>query len=390
MGNKTKGRRLLITLGFPPAVGGMQRYLYQRCLAFERGQITVLAPEMNGWREFDAQQPFPIHRWSGFLEQVPVIKRFLQLALPFYHTLTLYHQQAFDWLECGQALPFGLIALFFQKTFSVPYLIWAYGNDILKPQRYPFLKGLLHVILSNADALVAVSQSTKRKIVQLGLDPERITVIHPSVDTRRFHPQNDSSAVMARHHLQGKRVILTIARLVERKGIDVVIGAMPRIIEAIPDVVYLVGGTGPYQVKLEGLVEELELEGRVIFAGYVSDEELPCYYCACDVFVLVSRTLEAKGEMEGFGIVYLEAGACGKPVIAGRGGGASDAVQDGVTGLLVNPSDVVKVADAIVRVLEDEELARRLGENGRKKAMQQPDWALLEQEPAFSKVSKPA
>jgi len=390
MRTEQKKRRLLITLGFPPAVGGMQQHLYQRCRAVYGGQITVLAPQTAGWREFDAQQTFPIRRLSGFLGQTPVIKRFLQLILPFFHTLALYHQQAFDWIECGQALPFGLIALYFKKALGVPYLVWAYGSDILKPQRYPFLKRLLHVILSNADALVAVSQSTKRKIVQLGLDPEKITVIHPSVDTRRFHSQNDRSAVMARHHLQGKRVILTVARLVERKGIDIVIQALTKVLEVIPEAVYLVVGTGPYKRKLESLAEELGLERRVIFVGKVPDEELPCYYGACDVFVLISRTLADKGEMEGFGIVYLEAEACGKPVIAGRGGGASEAVEDGVTGLLVDPSDVGEIANAIVRVLEDEELARRLGENGRTRARQQPDWALLEQEPALREVSKPA
>jgi len=362
----------------------MQQYLYQRCRAIEGGQITVLAPQTAGWREFDAQQPFAIHRWSGFLGQTPVVKRFLQLTLPLFHALTLYHQQAFDWIECGQALPFGLIALCFKKALGIPYLVWVYGNDILKPQRYPFLKRLLHVVLNNAAAIVAISHDTKRKIVQLGLEPEKIAVIHPTVDKRRFHPQNDSSAVVARHHLQGKRVILTVARLMERKGIDMVIRAMPRIIEYIPNVVYLVGGTGPYQEKLDGLVKELELEGRVVFVGHVADAELPCYYCTCDVFVLVSRTLEAKGEMEGFGIVYLEAGACGRPVIGGKGGGVNEAVQDGVTGLLVDPSDVGEIADAIVRVLEDKELARRLGENGRQKAMQQPNWALLEQEPVSS------
>jgi phosphatidylinositol alpha-1,6-mannosyltransferase len=383
MRTEQKKRRLLITLGFPPAVGGMQQYLYQRCRAVDGKQITVLAPKTAGWREFDAQQPFPIHRWSGFLGQTPVIKRFLQLTLPFFHALALYHQQAFAWIECGQALPFGLVALYFKKALGVPYLVWTYGNDILKPQRYPFLKRLLHFILSNADALVAVSQSTKRKIVQLGLDPEKITVIHPPVDTQRFHPQNDSSAVVARYHLQGKRVILTIARLVERKGIDTVIKAMPKVLEVIPEAVYLVVGTGSYQRKLEVLAKDLGLEGRVIFVGQVPDEELPCYYCACDVFVLVSRTLEATGEMEGFGIVYLEAGACGKPVIGGNGGGASEAVQDGVTGLLVNPSDVDEIANAIVRALKDKELARRLGENGRQKAKQQPDWTLLEQIPAL-------
>ena len=370
-------RRLLITLGFPPAVGGMQRYLYQRFQAVGGSQIIVLAPQTVGWREFDAQQLFPIYRWSGFLGQAPVIKRFLQLTLPLFHALSLYHRQGFDWIECGQALPVGLIALFFKKALGIPYLIWAYGNDILRPQRYPFLKKLLRLVLRNADAIVTISENTKREIVRLGLAPEKVTVIHPSVDSQRFHPQIDSSAIVARHHLQEKNVVLTIARLVERKGIDVVIKAMPMVLEAIPNVVYLVIGLGPYKGKLERLARDLGLEGRVIFVGHVSDEELPLYYCACDVFVLVSRTLTDKGEMEGFGIVYLEAGACGKPVVAGRGGGVEEAVEDGVTGLLVDPLDVGEIAEAIVRILKDKELAKRLGENGRKKAMKQPDWSAL-------------
>lgn len=371
-------RRLLITLGFPPAVGGMQRYLYQRCQAVGRGEIIVLAPQTAGWREFDAQQPFPIHRWSSFLGQVPIIKRLLQLILPLFHALSLYHRQGFDWVECGQLLPFGLIALLLKRVFGIPYLVWAYGNDVLRPQRYPFLRRLLCLVLSNADSVVAISQSTKREIVRLGLNPDRIAVIPPAVDTQRFHPQIDGSQVVIRHRLQGKRVILTVARLVERKGIDMVIKAMPKVLEAIPNVVYLVIGIGPYQGKLERLARGLGLEGRVIFVGRVPDEELPYYYNICDLFVLVSRTLADKGEIEGFGIVFLEAGACGKPVIGGRGGGTSEAIEEGVTGLLVDPLDVNEIANAIIRVLQDEELARRLGENGRRRATNQPDWTLLE------------
>lgn len=377
MGNEQKRRRLLITLGFPPAVGGMQRYLYQRCQAVRGNQIIVLAPQTAGWREFDAQQPFLIYRWSSFLGQAPVIKRFLQLTLPLFHALSLYHRQGFDWIECGQPWPFGLIALIFKRWFGTPYLIWSHGNDVLKPQRYPVVRSLLLLSLKNADGIVANSQATKEEIFKLGVDPERVLVINPSVDTRRFHPQIDDSKVVTRHHLQGKRVILTVARLVERKGIDMVIRAMPKVLEAVPDAVYLVIGTGPYQGKLERLVEELGLEEQVIFVGYVPDAELLLYYGACDVFVLASRTLADKGEVEGFGIVYLEAGACGKPVIGGRGGGTSEAVEDGVTGLLIDPLDVNEIANAIVRVLKDEELARRLGENGRKRAMREPDWSLL-------------
>ncbi len=172
---------------------------------------------------------------------------------------------------------------------------------------------------------------------------------------------------------------MTIARLVERKGIEVVIRAMPRVLEAVPDAIYLVVGTGPQRGKLERLASESGLEGRVVFVGRVSDEELLYYYGACDLFVLLSRTLADKGEMEGFGIVFLEAGACGKPVIGGKGGGTSEAIEDGVTGLLVDPLDVNEIAGTIVRVLVDGELARRLGENGRKRAANQPDWGLLVQ-----------
>ena len=370
-------KRLLITLGFPPAVGGMQRYLYQRCQAVGESQVIVLAPKTAGWREFDAQQPFLICRWSSPLGQVPVIKRVLQLTLPLFYALSLYYRQGFDGIECGQPLPFGLIALFFRKVFGIPYLVWTYGNDILRPQRYRCLRRLLRLVLNNADAIVAISQSTKREIVRLGLNPDRVSVIQPAVDIQRFHPQIDSSQVVTLHHLQGKRVILTVARLVERKGIDVVIRAMPKVLEAVPDAVYLVIGTGPYQGTLERLARESGLEGKVIFVGQVPDEELPCYYGACDLFVLLSRTLADKGETEGFGIVFLEAGACGKPVIGGRGGGTSEAIEDGVTGLLIDPLDVNEIADTIVRVLEDEELSRRLGESGRKRAEKQPDWNLV-------------
>ena len=370
-------RRLLITLGFPPAVGGIQRYLYHRCLAWDGEPITVLAPEVQGWQDFDGQQPFEIQRWKPLLHGLPGLKRLPQVLFPLAQAVILYRQRGFDYIELGQALPFGLITLLFHYAFGIPYLVWAYGNDILRPQKYHILKKLLRLVLSKADAIVAISQNTKREILRLGLKAERVIVIHPSVDPQRFHPQIDSSVVMARHHLQGKRVILTVARLVERKGVDVVIRAMPKVLEAVPDAIYLVVGTGPYRGRLERLVRESGLEGRVIFVGRVLDEELPYYYGACDLFVLLSRTLTGKGEIEGFGIVFLEAGACEKPVIGGKGGGTSEAIEDGVTGLLVDPLDVNEIAQAIVKVLKDRELARRLGENGRKRAAKQPAWDLL-------------
>jgi len=371
-------RRLLITLGFPPTIGGMQSYLYERCKASGDSQMTVLAPKAKGCEDFDAKQSFEIYRWSSFFNQVPVIKRISQIFFPLFYALAIYCRQGFDVVECGQALPFGLIGLIFEKIFNIPYIVWAHGNDILKPQKNLFLKLLLLLSLRNARAIVANSQSTKQELVKLGLPAEKVIVINPPVDTERFNPDIDCSEIVAKHHLGGKKVLLTVGRLVERKGIDTVIESMPKVIASVPDVVYLIIGDGDYRNELEDLVERLGLSDRIIFAGHIPDEDLPQYYSACDLFIMVSRVIEEKGEVEGFGIVYLEAGACGKPVIGGRGGGISDAIENGVTGLLVNPLDKEEIANVIIRLLKDEKLAKKLGEKGREKAKKQPDWSLLE------------
>ena len=369
-------QRLFITLAFPPDTGGMQSFAHQRCLR-TGDEPVVLAPWHTDSAEFDAIQPFPVLRWRPFPGNFPGLKRIGQLLQPLLLARQLLQQESFDAVECWQPLPLGLTAWLLKRIYGLPVIIWSHGSDLLRVQRLSGGRAVLRWTLSQADRLIANSMATQVQMERLGQDPARIRVIHPSVNTQRFHPQIDGSAVVARHHLQGKSVILTVARLVERKGIDVVIRAMPKVLEAIPDAVYLVIGTGPYQEKLERLARESGLEGKVIFVGRVPDEELPYYYGACDLFVLLSRTLVDKGEIEGFGIVFLEAGACGKPVIGGRGGGTSEAIEDGVTGLLVDSLDVNEIAQAIVKVLEDEELARRLGENGRKRAAKQPDWDLL-------------
>jgi len=370
-------RRLFMTLAFPPDTGGMQSFAHQRCVCVG-DEPVVLAPWHTDSAEFDTLQPFPLYRWRPLLGHVPGLKRIEQLLQPFVLARRLLQYETFDAVECWQPLPLGLTAWLLKRIYGLRMIIWSHGSDLLRVQRIPGGRAVLRWTLSQADWLIASSAATKAQMERLGQAPARIRVIHPFVDAQRFHPQADSSGIVVRYHLQGKRVILTVARLVERKGIDMVIRAMPRILEAIPDAVYLVVGMGSLQARLERLVEELGLEAQVIFVGYVPDEELPCYYAACDVFVLASRTLVDKGEMEGFGIVYLEAGACGKPVIGGRGGGTSEAIEEGLTGLLVDPLEVDEIADAIVRVLEDKELARRLGQNGRRKAARLPNWGPLE------------
>ena len=369
--------RLLITLGFPPALGGIQNYLYARCLAADPDEITVLAPAVPGCRAFDQAQAFEVRRWPIWLARVPGLRRIMQFVLPLLHALTLYQQKRFDLIECGQALPFGLIAWVFKRAFGVPYLVWIYGREILKPQQYPLLRRILRSMLQEATLIISISESTRQAAIQIGASPDRVQVIYPSVDTVRFRPDIDGSWVMARHGLRGEKVILTVCRLVPRKGIDTVIRAIPAILEAVPNAVYVIVGEGPDRRRLENLAQGLGVADCVHLVGSVDDQVLPAYYAACDVFVMVSRSIPEAGEVEGFGIVYLEAGACGKPVVAGRSGGVAEAVQDGVTGFLVEPSDVVAVGDAVICILQDPVLATSLGAAGRHRAQQPSDWDVL-------------
>jgi len=370
-------RRLLVTLGFPPAIGGMQRYLYARCLA-HADRMVVLAPQVPGWAEFDRAQPFPVHRWPDFLGTVPGIKRACQLGFSLLEGLRLLRHYTVEMIECGQALPFGLLGLVCKRLYGLPYLVWAYGDDILKAKRHPIVLAFLHLVLREARGVATISQYTRGELMPLGVPPQRILVLAPDVDTARFHPGVDPSPVLARHGLAGRKVILTVARLMAaRKGVENVLAALPMVLQEVPEVAYLIVGEGPARGTLEALVQQQGLVNAVVFTGAVSDADLPAYYNACQVFVMPSCPLPRRGEVEGFGIVYLEAGACGKPVVAGRGGGVGEAVQDGVTGLLVDPQDVPQIAGAMVRLLQDPALAAELGRNGLVRAQTRTPWGLL-------------
>lgn len=370
-------RHLLITLGFPPDIGGMQQFLYARCQSSDAGEVVVLAPDSPGSASFDTEQSFDIYRWNNICGNIPGVKRLFQVLLSAYRSWRIYRSQGFDVIECGQALPCGLVALVFERILGIPYIVWAHGNDIMKPQRWLITRWLLINVLRGAQLIIANSHNTADQVRKFGVKSDNITVIHPPVDHQRFHLDVDANPVLREYGLRGHKVILTVARLFPRKGIDTVIRALPHVKEEILDVVYLVVGEGPDRQRLERLVGTLGLGDHVVFAGSVSDAELPAFYAACDVFVMLSRTIETDGEIEGFGIVYLEAGACGKPVIGGASGGVQEAIEDGVTGLIVDPQNPSATARAIVRLLRDESLARTLGRHGRRRACQPADWTPL-------------
>lgn len=357
-----------LTLDFPPIEGGISHYLYEIIKHLPPEQVRVTAVNAPGAQNFDTKQTFEIDRlklpsnWSVFQTQ-------LKFFAPFYFG-KLIRKSDISFILCGQAHYSIMIpAWAVSKIKKVPFAIFSFGLDLLYPQTTGYKKIFNH-ILKAADIVFADSAAAENILLQLKVPPEKIQIIHPSVDTT---PQQLDETLMMRikeqNGLFGKKCILTVGRLIERKGHDVVLQALPTVIKSVPQIHYLIVGRGANEPHLKAIVRNLQLEDYVTFVGFVPDEELPTYYAICDVFVMVSREIPEEGDIEGFGIVYLEANLMSKPVVAGRSGGVSDAVLHEKTGLLVDPTNVQEVATVIVQLLNDQELAHRLGKIGRHRVM---------------------
>jgi len=268
----------------------------------------------------------------------------------------------------------GSMGLWLRRWLRLPFVVYAYGNEILTAMQSAWQKPRL--ALQHADRVLAISRFTADLVRRAGVSPERIALVHPGCDVDRFRPR--PARMDLRHALLGPRdrdrVLLTVGGLVARKGQDMVIQALPRLRQSIPDVTYLIVGDGPYRAQLETLAMSVGVRDHVVFAGMVSAEDLPDVYALSDVYVMPSREQLESCDVEGFGLVFLEANACGKAVVGGRSGGIPDAVEDGVSGLLVDPHDPEDIANALRRILSDGDMALRLGEQGRLRVVREFEW----------------
>lgn len=269
----------------------------------------------------------------------------------------------------------GHLGIWLRRWLRLPFLVYAHGNEILS-----LLQGAWprrRTQLQTADRIVAVSRFTAGLVEQAGVDPGRIHVIHPGCDAGRFRPL--PADVALRERLLGARaagpVVLTVGNLVERKGHDMVIQALPTVIRRIPDVTYLVVGDGPYRADLDRLARGAGVRDHVVFAGRVDADDLAAVYALGDVFVMASRVRPAECDVEGFGLVFLEANACGKPVIGGHTGGIPEAIVDGKTGFLVAPEDAADIAGRLATVLSNRELSAEMGRQGRARVKADFSWA---------------
>lgn len=368
---------LFLTDAFLPHAGGARVYYYdvlQELLRLTNSRVTVLTSKVPGWREFDERvnsETFRLIR-SGRPLQSWKYYEWPKIAGPLARVLPLLAREHFDLIHFGDLYPQGVLSLWLKKFFGIPYLAYCHGEEITQTDGRQYQPRVRNAIFREAEMVVAANEFARQNLIRIGITEERIQKITPGVDCVRFQPESPRSDLMQQFRLSGKLVLLTVARLVPRKGHKLVLEALRKLLPVFPNLSYLIVGTGPEQERLRRMVAEWHISHAVQFAGFVHDRDLAAYYNLADVYVMPNS--EDKGDIEGFGMVFLEANACGKPVIGGLSGGAAEAVIDGETGFLVDPHDSEDLARAIRIFLENSEKAVQLGRQGLARARSEFSW----------------
>ncbi len=382
-------RILVVCRTFLPKEGGIEEYAYNRCLQ-DPQQVVVLTASQPGDRAFDATQPFPVHRWP--MPHWPILgplngllKQLVNLIYSVIMAVYLYPRYRYEAIEWGHGYDFPSLLLL---SYLVPArcVMYLHGNDLLCPLKNPLFRSFFQWTLNRCHVVICNSQFTRDYLTkQFAIAATTATpVINPTVRPSKFgltvgelaqsdranweqpHPR---TAIRQQHQIPDTAiVILSVGRLVERKGFDRIIELMPQLLTDGVDVHYIICGRGPMMGGLTKLAEQQHVSDRVHFAGFVSDQQLADYYAACDLFSMITFFNQKAACIEGFGIVYLEAGYFEKPVIAARVGGVPDAVKHEETGLLVDPESEVETYQTLLRLCRDRQLRQRLGRRGRELA----------------------
>lgn len=363
-------RVLLLTEYFAPHAGGTAVYYHAIARRLPSGAVMVATRTHPHAADFDEHLAFPVVRTP--FPRIPKVRMLVEWWAMVCVALWSVWRRGVTVLQAGQVFPLGLAAHLVHRITGAPYAVYVHGEELTAAAG--LRRRLMRFTLRHAAAVFVNSLFTARQALSFGVPRRRLHLVRPAVDARRFRPRG-TAASRARWGDADRRVLLTVGRLVPRKGQDTVIRLLPRLVELAPDIVYWIAGDGPpaERRRLETLAAECGVAERVRFLGAVPVRDLASLYNACDVFVMLNRTTP-DGDVEGFGIVFLEAGACGKPVVGGRSGGAREAVRDGVTGFLVRDGDDEAAAEVISRLLRNEALRESVGEAGRRHAIEQCSW----------------
>lgn len=349
-------RLLIVTNDFPPRQGGIQSFVFELARRLPAKQVAVYCSDYPGAAAFDAALDFPVRRHpTGLLvPTVAVARRIVETRDEFGATSVWF----------GAAAPLALLAGPLRRAGVNRQVASTHGHEIGWAM-LPAARQALRHIGKQVDVLTYLGEYTRQRLAAAFGPHAELVALPPGVDAKSFAPSVDGAAVRARHGLTGRPVVVCVSRLVPRKGQDVLIRALPAVLEQVPDAALLTVGKGPYQARLAELARRVGVSEHVVLTGGVPFEELPQHFAAGNVFAMPCRTRLMGMDVEGLGIVFLEASASGLPVIAGDSGGAPDAVRPGITGEVVNGRDVAAVAVELIRLLSDVDRARKLGAAGR-------------------------
>jgi phosphatidylinositol alpha-1,6-mannosyltransferase len=359
-------RTLVVTNSYLPRVGGIQRTLASLVGELPADRVAVFAPRTEGSEAFDAAQPYRVIRGPReFLWPIPGVERALHGAIA---------ETGAEVVLFGDAMPLALLGPRLASR-ALPYVVLSHGFDYWLAM-LPLTNRTFKVMTSRASRVVVCSAFIARR-VRTGV-PRRVpvSVLYPGADIDAFRPDLDAAPVRERFGLLGRPLVVCVSRLVRRKGQDVLIRGMREVRHRVPGATLLIVGEGPDRERLGSLARAAP-PGSVVFAGKAPEAELPLYYAAGDVFAMPCRTRVLGLEVEGWGNVFIEAAACGRPVVVGDSGGARESLVDGETGLLVDGADVHGVATAVADLLEDPDRASQMGKAGRARVERDHAWPAI-------------
>ena len=361
-------RTLVVTNDFPPRQGGIQTFVAALLALRPPDSVVVLASDSPGSAEHDAGLPYPvIRRPTAMLLPTPGAAR---------AAADIARRHRCDSAFFGAAAPLGLLAPAL-RTAGVRRLVGATHGHETGWVALPGARQLLQRIAGQLDVLTYISDYTRSRLEPALGGRTRLTQLSPGVDIERFTPEADGTAVRRRYGLGEAPVVVCVSRLVARKGQDVLVSAWPQVLARHPDARLLLVGGGPAETSLRRAIAAHGLGRSVVLAGPVAPENLPGHYAAGDVFAMPCRTRLAGLDVEGLGMVFLEAAACGRPVVAGTSGGAPETVLEGVTGHVVDPRSPTALARVLAGLLDDPERGRAMGKAGRRWVEQRWSWPTI-------------
>jgi phosphatidylinositol alpha-1,6-mannosyltransferase len=360
---------LFFTNDYKPKSGGIAEYTYNIANNFSKNDknVVVLAPKYGSEdKTFDKEQDFTTFRYT----KINLIFKLIYILYKF----------KIEYIFNSAWYPCGFLTYFISKVFKIKFAIAVHGREVMrnydgfKSKIKSYLKNKIQpIIFDNAGLIFAVSHFTKRKIIELNIKREKIHVINNGVDLNYFTKFQKFDHSYKSIKLKNKKILLTISRIEERKGHDKVIAALKKfVLSKFPETIYLIAGSGPYLNDLKQIVKQKRLEKNIKFLGFISEKEKIKLLKTCDIFIMNSR--KVKESVEGFGIVFLEANACKKPVIGGNSGGIPDAISDGISGFLVNPYDEKDIGKKINILLGNNDLRIQLGEKGHDRIKRHFTW----------------